>query len=321
MGRGGVRPRPRGGPGGARLDRLLRLPLVPRDGARELRGRGDRAADERALRLHQGRPRGAPRRRRDLHGRDAGDDRRRRLAAERLPHPRRRAVLVRHLLPARAAPGHAELAQRADRDRRGVGRAARGDPRAGRRDRRAPARRGGAEAAGGGGRPRLARRRGGRAAQALRPRVRRLRRRAQVPALVHDRVPARARRARDGAAHAAPDGERRHVRPGRRRLRALLGRPHLARPALREDALRQRAAGPRVRPRLAGHRRAAVRARGPRDARLGAGRAAPGGGRVRLRARRRLRGRRGQVLRLDACRRSARCSAPSSPTRRSSTSG
>ena len=160
VGRGGVRPRPRGGPRGARLDRLLRLPLVPRDGARELRGRGDRAADERALRLHQGRPRGAPRRRRDLHGRDAGDDRRRRLAAERLPHPRRRAVLVRHLLPARAAPGHAELAQRADRDRRGVGRAARGDPRAGRRDRRAPARRGGAEAAGGGGRPRLARRRG-----------------------------------------------------------------------------------------------------------------------------------------------------------------
>src|SRR5215213_446350 len=51
----------------------------------------------------------------------------------------------------------------------------------------------------------------------------------------------------------------------------LLGRPHLARPALREDALRQRAAGPRVRPRLAGHRRRAVRARGSRDARLGAG--------------------------------------------------
>ena len=54
------------------------------------------------------------------------------------------------------------------------------------------------------------------------------------------------RRARDGAAHAARDGERRHVRPGRRRLRALLGRRALARPALREDALRQRAARARV---------------------------------------------------------------------------
>ena len=144
--------------------------------------------------------------------------------------------------------------------------------------------------------------------------------RAQVPALLDDRVPARPRRARDGAAHAAPDGERRHVRPGRRRLRALLGRPRLARPALREDALRQRAAGPRVRPRLAGHRRPAVRARGARDARLGAGRAAAGGGRVRLRAGRRLRGRRGQVLRLDAAA-GPRGARAISPTRRSSTSG
>ena len=321
MGRGGVRPRPRRGPRGARLDRLLRLPLVPRDGARELRERRDRGADERALRLHQGRPRGAPRRRRDLHGRDAGDDRRRRLAAQRLPHPRRDPVLVRHLLPARAAPGDAELAERAAGDRRGVGRAARGDPLAGRGDRRAPARRGRDEAAGGGDRPRLARRRRRRPAQALRPGARRLRPRPEVPAVLGDRVPARARRARDGAAHAAPDGLGRHVRPDRRRLRALLGRPHLARPPLREDALRQRAARPRVPARLAGHRRAAVRARVPRDARLGAHRAAPGGGRVRLRARRGLRGRRGQVLRLDARRRSARCSATSSAPRRSSTSG
>ena len=71
-------------------------------------------------------------------------------------------------------------------------------------------------------------------------------------------------------------------------------------PALREDALRQRPARPRLPARLAGHRRAAVRARLPRDARLGAGRTAPGGGRLRLRARRRRRGRRGQVHGLDA---------------------
>ena len=224
----------------------------------------DRAAHERALRLHQGRPRGAPRRRRHLHGRDAGDDRRRRLAAERVPHPRRDPVLVRHLLPARAAPGHAELAATCCR------RSARRGTSSARRSARRPARSSSACAA----RRRSSRRRSevdpasldaavAAAAQALRPRARRLRPRAEVPARVGDRVPARARRARDGAAHAAPDGERRHVRPDRRRLRALLGRPHLARPALREDALRQRAARPRLPARLAGHRRAAVRARAP----------------------------------------------------------
>ena len=145
--------------------------------------------------------------------------------------------------------------------------------------------------------------------------------RAEVPARLGDRVPARARRARDGAAHAAPDGERRHVRPGRRRLRPLLRRPLLARPALREDALRQRPARARLPARLAGHRRAAVRARVPRDARLGAGRAAPGGGRVRLRARRRRRGRRGQVHRLDARRGARGPRRRAGRRRRSSTSG
>ena len=89
----------------AGLDRLLGLSLVPRDGARVLRGRRDRGADERALRLHQGRPRGAPRRRRDVHGGLPGDDRPGRLAAERVPHPRPGAVLRRHLLPAGAPHG------------------------------------------------------------------------------------------------------------------------------------------------------------------------------------------------------------------------
>ena len=46
--------------------------------------------------------------------------------------------------PPEPRQGMPSWTQRADRDRRGVGRAARGDPRAGRRDRRAPARRGGA---------------------------------------------------------------------------------------------------------------------------------------------------------------------------------
>ena len=52
-----------------------------------------------AVREHQGRPRGAPRRRRRLHGRRPGHDRARRLADDGVPHARRRAVLRRHLLP------------------------------------------------------------------------------------------------------------------------------------------------------------------------------------------------------------------------------
>ena len=51
----------------------------------------------------QARPRGAAGPRRDLHGGLPGDDRPRRLAAERVPHAGAGAVLRRHLLPARAS--------------------------------------------------------------------------------------------------------------------------------------------------------------------------------------------------------------------------
>ena len=64
---------------------------------------------------HQARPRGAARPRLDLHGGLPGDDGRRRLAAERLPHPGAGPLLRRHLLPARAAHGNAELARRCSR--------------------------------------------------------------------------------------------------------------------------------------------------------------------------------------------------------------
>ena len=57
------------------LHRLLRLPLVPRDGEGVFRERRHRGADERALRLDQGRPGGAARRRPDLHERGADHDR------------------------------------------------------------------------------------------------------------------------------------------------------------------------------------------------------------------------------------------------------
>ena len=91
------------------LRRLLGLPLVPRHGARVVRERRHRRADERALRQHQGRPRGAPGRRRHLHAGRAGADRPRRLADDRLPHAGRHALLRRHLLPARGPAGHARL--------------------------------------------------------------------------------------------------------------------------------------------------------------------------------------------------------------------
>ena len=54
---------------------------------------------------HQGRPRGAPRRGRGLHGGHPGAHRERRLADDLLPRPRRPGLLRGHLLPAPARPG------------------------------------------------------------------------------------------------------------------------------------------------------------------------------------------------------------------------
>ena len=79
------------------LGRLRRLPLVPRDGARELRGRSHRRGDERAVRQHQSRSRGAARHRPDLHDRAASARRAGRLAADDVPDARRRAGVGRHV--------------------------------------------------------------------------------------------------------------------------------------------------------------------------------------------------------------------------------
>ena len=103
VGRGGAGPRARGGQADLPVDRLLGLPLVPRDGARVVRERRHRGAHERALRQHQGRPRGATRPGRDLHGRDPASDPAGRLAELGLPDARHEAVLRRHLFPARRA--------------------------------------------------------------------------------------------------------------------------------------------------------------------------------------------------------------------------
>src|SRR4051794_40664890 len=131
-------------------------------------------------------------------------------------------------------------------------------------------------------------------------------RRAEVPRDVGDRVPAAPRRAADVALHPAGDGVGRHLRPGRRRLRAVRRRRDLDGAALREDALRQRAARPRLPARLAGVGRLGPAAHGRGDARVGAARDARARGRLPQRARRRLGGRRGQVLRLDGRRASLR---------------
>ena len=64
-----------------------------------LRGRRDRLDHELALRQRQGRSRGAPRHRRDLHGCRSGDDGARWLADDRVPDSERRTLLRRYVLP------------------------------------------------------------------------------------------------------------------------------------------------------------------------------------------------------------------------------
>ena len=89
VGRRGVRAREARGQADLPLDRLLDLPLVPRHGGRIVRGRGDRAHPQRALRRDQGRSRGAARRRRRLHERGPVAHRVGRLADERVADARR----------------------------------------------------------------------------------------------------------------------------------------------------------------------------------------------------------------------------------------
>ena len=83
------------------VDRLRRLSLVPRDGAREFRGRGDRRGDERAVRQHQSRPRGTAGYRSDLHERAASARRAGRLASDHVSDAIGRAGVGRHLFSER----------------------------------------------------------------------------------------------------------------------------------------------------------------------------------------------------------------------------
>ena len=118
----------------------------------------------------------------------------------------------------------------------------------------------------------------------LRQAIRRLRRRAEISAsrvhrpadasLACERGDTGARSACAVHGHADADahGRRRHVRPARRRLLALLGGSVLDDPALRKDAVRQRRAARELRGRRARHRRRVVPADRERNRRMAAAR-------------------------------------------------
>ena len=174
-----------------------------------------------------------------------------------VPHARPGAVLRRDLLPARATPGHAELAAGARGDRRRLERAPRRDPRAGaggspsgcaaRRALRAVRR---------ADRPRPRSTRRWHAAQAYDRQPRRLRRRPKFPPPRRSSScsPAASARCRSQRCGRWPRGGI-HDQVGGGFARYAVDA--LDRPALREDALRQRAARARLPARLAG--RAATR--------------------------------------------------------------
>ena len=120
-GRGG-----RAGRADPAVDRLRGLPLVSRDGPRVVRGRRRRRGDERGLRLHQGRPRGAARPRRGVHERHRRADRAGRLADDLLPHARRHGrssaapTTRKPQLPAAARRRRRHLAEPPRRGRAGL---------------------------------------------------------------------------------------------------------------------------------------------------------------------------------------------------------
>ena len=237
------------------LDRLRDLPLVPRDGARELQRSGGRGVPEREPRRDQGRPRGASRGRRQLPRRGQRVHAEPRLAAHGVRDARRgrrtspaptsrRARSAGRRRSGRCVDAVLE-AWRERRDRR------RGTPGGAVREAMAAMR------AVGGPAPAASTREQfdaavGEARVARGPGVRRPRARAEVPEHPGDRVPARARRRRRRtrrrlrAPHARDDGGIRSARSGRGRVLPLRGAARLDRAALRAHAVRQRAAARRL---------------------------------------------------------------------------
>ena len=116
-------------------------------------------------------------------------------------------------------------------------------------------------------------RRGGRSGgAAIRSHARRIRRRAEIPALLGDRSAARAREmarrresARDRRGDAQRHGRRRLRRSDRRRIPSLLGGRALVRAALRKNVVRQFGAAEELSPRLPGDRQCRFIAKSRRD--------------------------------------------------------
>ncbi len=253
VGRRGVRAGAAARPSRVREHRLLHLPLVPRHGGGIVRGRGDRPVPERAFRRHQGGPRGAPRRGRDLHEGRPGLLRDRRMAAERLADPGPEAVLRRDVLPAPGRP--LRDGDRLPGDSPGAvgqlrfhGGGGGGDLRQG--DGVHPP----GVVAGGRGRP--SHRRGADRCGALLPRPFRSRERRHWPRRRSSpaNCPSVSCSAftgargtdlpRHGAANPRGDGRRGDLRPRGWRIPPVLHGRKVAYPPLREDALRQRAPRP-----------------------------------------------------------------------------
>ena len=272
------------------------------------------ARHERAVRQHQGRPRGAARHRRHLHARAARAGRAGRLAADHVPRQRGAPVLGRHLLPAEPRYGRPGFRAGAARGRRAsTARSATRSPTtpacwSTRSKRAREAGNGHARDRGRGARrPHAPHGQRGRSASTAGCRARRSSRSGASSGCCGAAPSATATRPPGTPSTLTLDQHLpgRHLRPPRRRLRALLGRRALARAALREDALRQRAADrpacarPTARPATELYARAHRR-----DGRLAAARDDRRGRRLRRLARRRLRGRGRQVLRLEQAPRS-----------------
>ena len=254
VGRRGARAGAARGQADPAVDRLLGVPLVPRDGARVVRGRRRRRGDERRTSsTSRSTARSGPtstrstRRAHALLTRRSGGwpltmfltpdgapffggtyfPKRGPLRPARLPRP-----------PAAASPP--PIASRATRSPSRTRRLAEAlaSARAG-----APARRRAAARARRGARSRALKR-------SFDPRARRLRRarpsfrtgRARASACAHAAATGDADALDDRARDARAHGRRRHPRPARRRLLPLQRRRRVDDPALREDALRQRAA-------------------------------------------------------------------------------
>ena len=272
MGGGGVRARPGRGSSDLPFHRVRDLPLVPRHGARVLRGRGRGRAPQPGFRVDQGRPRGTSRHRRRLHDGVPTHDGAGGVAAHDRDDAGQAALLRRDLFPARergraggdagpAAPACGAVAGAAGGCRGGGSLGAGGHP--GGRGPRAGFRRG--RAPRGDAPPRFQR-----PAGPLRPPPGRVLPGSEVPGAAPAPLPPplerphrRPARRRDGGEDARLHAAGRRLRPRRVRLPPLLDGCPLARPPLREDAVRPGAARHGVHGAVAGDGRRRAPVGGP----------------------------------------------------------